>query len=120
MAIKFVMKDARPTLTLSGINAGGNLGEDITYSGTVAAAMESTLLGVPAVALSQHYARNARPKWETGETYPVEGLRRPTAAPWPPHTPVNANFPAVPPPPGTGIAGHAQGRRKLGNKFRQH
>ncbi len=83
LAIKFIMKDARPTLTLSGINAGGNLGEDITYSGTVAAAMESTLLGVPAVALSQHYDRNTGPKWETGETYAVEVLRRLTAAPWP-------------------------------------
>ena len=39
---------------LSGVNAGGNLGEDVTYSGTVAAAMEATLLGVPAIALSQH------------------------------------------------------------------
>ena len=36
---------------------GGNLGEDVTYSGTVAAAMEATLLDVPAIALSQHDRR---------------------------------------------------------------
>ena len=47
------LKDRRPDLVLSGINRGANLGEDVTYSGTVAAAMEATLLGIPAIALSQ-------------------------------------------------------------------
>jgi 5'-nucleotidase len=42
----------RPALVVSGINHGGNLGDDVTYSGTVSAAMEATLLGVPAVAVS--------------------------------------------------------------------
>jgi 5'-nucleotidase len=42
----------RPRLVISGINRGANLGDDITYSGTVSAAMEATLLGVPAVAVS--------------------------------------------------------------------
>lgn len=45
--------DARPDLVLSGINAGENLGEDVLYSGTVAAAMEGALLGLPAIAISQ-------------------------------------------------------------------
>ncbi|WP_432821375.1 5'/3'-nucleotidase SurE [Trichloromonas sp.] len=44
--------DARPDLVVSGINKGGNLGDDITYSGTVSAAMEATLMGVPAFAVS--------------------------------------------------------------------
>jgi 5'-nucleotidase len=44
--------DARPELVVSGINKGANLGDDITYSGTVSAAMEATLMGVPAVAIS--------------------------------------------------------------------
>lgn len=43
---------ARPGLVLSGINKGANLGDDITYSGTVSAAMEGTLLGIPSIALS--------------------------------------------------------------------
>ncbi|TMA80367.1 MAG: 5'/3'-nucleotidase SurE, partial [Deltaproteobacteria bacterium] len=43
---------ARPELVLSGINKGANLGDDITYSGTVSAAMEGTLLGIPSIALS--------------------------------------------------------------------
>jgi len=42
----------RPAVVVSGINHGGNLGDDVTYSGTVSAAMEATLLGVPAVAVS--------------------------------------------------------------------
>ncbi|MDX9707988.1 MAG: 5'/3'-nucleotidase SurE [Trichloromonas sp.] len=44
--------DKRPNLVVSGINKGGNLGDDITYSGTVSAAMEATLMGVPAFAVS--------------------------------------------------------------------
>lgn len=43
---------ARPALILAGVNHGANLGDDVTYSGTVSAAMEGTLLGVPAVAVS--------------------------------------------------------------------
>lgn len=42
----------RPDLVVSGINRGGNMGDDLTYSGTVAAAMEATLMGVPAFAIS--------------------------------------------------------------------
>lgn len=44
--------DERPDLVLSGINHGANLGDDVLYSGTVAGAMEATILGIPAVALS--------------------------------------------------------------------
>ncbi|MGK2908102.1 MAG: 5'/3'-nucleotidase SurE [Desulfuromonadales bacterium] len=42
----------KPDLVVSGINKGGNMGDDLTYSGTVAAAMEATLMGVPAIAMS--------------------------------------------------------------------
>ncbi|HEX7120440.1 MAG TPA: 5'/3'-nucleotidase SurE [Longimicrobiales bacterium] len=42
----------RPDIVLSGVNHGGNLGDDVLYSGTVAAAMEATLLGIPAIAVS--------------------------------------------------------------------
>src|SRR5881628_2480259 len=43
----------RPDLIVSGINHGSNLGDDITYSGTVAAALEGIVLGIPAIAVSQ-------------------------------------------------------------------
>ena len=51
LAINGILHE-RPRLVISGINRGANLGDDITYSGTVSAAMEATLLGVPAVAVS--------------------------------------------------------------------
>ncbi|OGL58454.1 MAG: 5'/3'-nucleotidase SurE [Candidatus Tectomicrobia bacterium RIFCSPLOWO2_12_FULL_69_37] len=55
LALNGLLKDRRPEIVLSGINRGANLGDDITYSGTVAAAMEATLLGLPAVAFSVPY-----------------------------------------------------------------
>jgi 5'/3'-nucleotidase len=51
IALHHLMKE-KPDLVVSGINPGGNLGEDVVYSGTVAAAMEATLHGVPAIAIS--------------------------------------------------------------------
>ena len=52
LAINGLLKDHKPDLVVSGINKGENLGDDITYSGTVSAAMEGTLLGVPSIAIS--------------------------------------------------------------------
>ena len=51
LAICSLLKD-KPDLVISGINKGGNMGDALTYSGTVAAAMEATLMGVPAIAIS--------------------------------------------------------------------
>ena len=55
MGVRKMIADARPDLVLSGVNRGQNVAEDVTYSGTIAAAMEGTLLGVPSIALSQAY-----------------------------------------------------------------
>lgn len=52
LAINGILKDRKPDLLVAGINKGENLGDDITYSGTVSAAMEGTLLGVPSIAVS--------------------------------------------------------------------
>src|SRR3954466_4589533 len=57
LALAHIMKDSPPDLILSGINRGANLAEDVTYSGTVSAAMEGALAGVPSIALSQSYAK---------------------------------------------------------------
>src|SRR5438105_2407602 len=65
----------RPDFVLSGINHGPNLGDDVLYSGTVAAAMEATILGVPSIALS--YAGNDPenlPAWERVITELLEKL----------------------------------------------
>jgi 5'-nucleotidase len=52
IAINHLMRDNRPRIAVSGINHGANLADDVTYSGTVAASMEASLLGVPAIAMS--------------------------------------------------------------------
>ena len=56
MALRTVMPDA-PDLILSGVNRGANLADDITYSGTVSAAIEGALAGIRSIAFSQVYAR---------------------------------------------------------------
>src|ERR687886_1043686 len=65
LALGHIMKDAWPDLILSGINRGANLAEDVTYSGTVSAAMEGALAGIPSIALSQVYSREG-----LGDTVP--------------------------------------------------
>src|SRR3546814_5799062 len=68
LAINEILQARRPTLVLSGVNRGGNPGEDVTYSDTVAAAMDGTLLGVPSIALSQEYPVGGKEPWATAET----------------------------------------------------
>ncbi|MDA3859455.1 MAG: 5'/3'-nucleotidase SurE [Roseovarius sp.] len=70
-----VMQDARPDLVLSGVNRGNNSAENAMYSGTVGAAMEAALQGVPAVALSQYYGPDNRDLDDTFEAARVHGLQ---------------------------------------------
>src|SRR5918912_162675 len=67
MAAKHLLKERRPDLVLSGVNRGRNTGEDVIYSGTVAGAVEGTILGIPSFALSQSYMSrsSAPPHWAT-------------------------------------------------------
>ena len=73
-------RDARAAadLILSGINLGQNVAEDVTYSGTIAAAMEGTILGVPSIALSQAYGKSGRAniKLQCGEHHGAPTIRR--------------------------------------------
>jgi len=116
LAINQIMKDHRPDLVLSGVNRGGNLGEDVTYSGTVAAAMEGTVLGVPSIALSQVYDGEPVP-WETARRFGPPVIRRLVAQGWPFNTLININFPGVEPDAVTGVRAASQGRRKIGDQI---
>jgi len=119
LGLKRLLRGRPPTLVLAGINAGGNVAEDITYSGTCAAAMEATLFGVPSIALSQEYRnRNAIP-WATAEAFAAEAIRRIVAAaePWPRDTFFNVNFPATSPATVRGFAITHQGKRVLGDNL---
>src|SRR5260370_13483418 len=71
--------------------------EDLTYSGTVAAAMEATLLDIPAIALSQHFIDGEAIPWQTAARFAPEVIRRLTRLPWPPPPLMNINFPASAP-----------------------
>ncbi len=90
----------RPELIVSGINHGSNLGDDITYSGTVAAALEGIVLGIPAIALSQqsgasgadYYAKRAF-DFTSSAAFSAELVRRVAEEPLPADTLLNVNFP---------------------------
>ncbi|TVQ33807.1 MAG: 5'/3'-nucleotidase SurE [Geminicoccaceae bacterium] len=102
-------------LVLSGVNRGGNLGEDVTYSGTVAAAMEATLLDVPAIALSQ-CLRNGHPvKWSTAERHAPDVIRQLVRAGWGKGVLINVNFPDRVANAVQGVQVVRQGRSKLGD-----
>jgi 5'-nucleotidase len=117
LAVKHLLRDRVPDLVLSGINAGSNLGEDLTYSGTVAAAMEASLLGIPAIALSQHYHDGEAIPWATAARFAPEVIRRLCERPWPEHMLININFPAAPPAEVRGIAATSQGRRAIADNL---
>ncbi len=104
-----LLRDERPKLLFSGINLGLNLGDDVTYSGTVSAAFEGTLIGIPSVAISQEI--------ETGFTFDAAAAFAARLArllleqPLTPGTLINVNVPAGAP---RGVRVGRQGRRRYG------
>jgi 5'-nucleotidase len=117
MALAHIMKDSPPDLILSGINRGANLAEDVTYSGTVSAAMEGALAGVRSIALSQAYSLDGM-----GDTVPfaaAEAWAERALAPiidmeMAPGSLLNVNFPALPPEQVKGVRICRQGIRDYG------
>jgi 5'-nucleotidase len=88
---------AKPALIVSGINKGGNLGDDITYSGTVSAAIEGTILGVPSIAVSLFLEENsANPHYDTAQDYATLAARFVLSNPLPYDTLLNINVPNLP------------------------
>jgi 5'-nucleotidase len=97
MACLHLLKDQPPDLVLSGVNPGSNLADDITYSGTVAGAMEGCALGIPAIALSQDPAGSRLEiDWSAGEAHGPAVIRQLLAAGWPQGVLMNVNFPGIP------------------------
>ena len=91
----------RPELIVSGINHGSNLGDDITYSGTVAAALEGIVLGIPAIAISQQSAAHEMDfrlgrefDFSVAAAFAAELVRRVAREPLPADTLLNVNCPA--------------------------
>jgi len=112
MAVRQVMPEP-PDLVLSGVNRGQNLADDVTYSGTIAAAMEGCALGFKSIALSQSYGILAgrELRWEVGETHGPELVRALYNLDLGPGVLVNVNFPDCAPDAVRGIEITRQGKR---------
>lgn len=102
----------RPRLVVSGINRGGNLGDDITYSGTVAAAFEATLMGVPAFAVSLESGPFTAADFEIAALFSVTLAQEVLRRGLPPDTFLNVNVPAGNP---RGVRLTRQGKRLYGD-----
>jgi 5'-nucleotidase len=112
---------ARPDLIVSGINHGSNLGDDITYSGTVAAAFEGIVLGIPALAISQQSAGggmgyvSGRFDFDFAGPFTAQLVQRLAEETMPPETLVNVNFPSSEP---TGIEVTRLGKRLYNDELK--
>ena len=97
MALKKLMP-APPDVILSGVNRGANLGDDVTYSGTVSAAFEGALAGIRSIALSQVYSSegmgDAIP-FEAAESWGERAIAPLLTANFAPRTLININFPPL-------------------------
>jgi 5'-nucleotidase len=103
-------------LVLSGVNQGPNVADDVTHSGTVAAAMEGALCNIPSIAFSQGSDFDAEvPKvhWATAQAYAPGVIARLLAQDWEQDTFFNVNFPDLPPEEVKGVKCVAQGKHRF-------
>jgi 5'/3'-nucleotidase SurE len=114
MALNQIVEGRKPDLLLSGVNRGANMAEDVTYSGTIAAAMEGTLLGIPSIAMSQVFQRPDPIHWTTAEKHGPVLVRKLRKAGWPEDVLINVNYPPVKAGDVTGTTITVQGRRDVG------
>lgn len=113
MAVRRVLHDNRPDLILSGVNMGQNLAEDVTYSGTIAAAFEGTLVGIRSIALSQSvgFREGRAPEWQTSRRHAPALIEKLLTIDWPTGVLMNVNFPDRTPDDVEGTRITNQGRR---------
>ena len=115
LGLQNLVKGKPVDLVLSGINHGSNLADDITYSGTVAAAMEATLCRVKAIAFSSLAEHRKAPHWATAEHFAPDLIRKLLKAGWPAEVLINVNFPDLLVDEVKGIKVTSQGARKIGD-----
>jgi len=108
-----ILKDNLPDLVISGVNRGFNVADDVTYSGTVAAAMEGAVLGIPSVAMSQAVGGRDETEelWTCAEKHGPPLLKRLVEIGWPKDVLLNINFPALPPSKVKRVSVASQGQR---------
>ena len=110
IAVNHLIDGRRPDLVLSGVNRGSNMGEDVTYSGTIAAAMEATLLGMRAIAMSQQ-RDGQHVTWRLVLKNGPEVVKRLVSVPWTEGVLMNVNFPHLTKGDISGMRVVRQGRR---------
>ncbi len=114
LAVNALM-DHRPDICFSGVNHGANMGEDVLYSGTVAAAMEATVLGIPAVAVSYSgHDFESIPAWEEALAALLSTL---VARDFPPDTLLNVNLPPIDPEEVKGVRVTSLGERRYADSL---
>ena len=117
MGVRFLLREDPPDLVMSGVNRGQNLADDVTYSGTVAGAIEGALLGIPSIAMSlvtgpaETDQGTGKPKWETPMQRGAELVRSLIKVGWPEGVVLNVNFPDCEPDAVKGFVATAQGQR---------
>lgn len=94
LALSNIVK-GRVDLVLSGMNAGANIGINVLYSGTVAAALEAAFLGVPSIAVSLHIGDPRKTRWDAAAAHARRAIDRIVAGPMRPHTVMNLNVPIL-------------------------
>lgn len=113
LATRSLLKGARPALVASGINKGSNLGDDIHYSGTVSAAFEGTVLGIPSIAISM--IGRGPYHFETAAAFAVRLASRVLEEKLTGDTLLNVNVPNLPADQITGVAITKMGKRHYGD-----
>ncbi len=114
LAVQELLADRKPDLVLSGINRGQNVAEDVTFSGTVAGALQGMALGVPSIALSQVLTRfhdSVVARYDTAEAHAPGVISRLLEIGWPRGVVMNLNFPPVAPEEVEGVEVTVQGMR---------
>ena len=113
MAGIHIMKDHLPDLVISGVNRGFNVADDVTYSGTVAAAMEGAVLGIPSIAMSQAAGGDYEEDvlFACADKHGPPLVKRLVEIGWPEGVLLNINFPALPPGKVKRVLVTAQGQR---------
>lgn len=113
VAMKELFGDGPPDLILSGVNRGQNLAEDVTFSGTIAGALQGMQMGVPSIALSlaKGFQGAGSLPWETAEIHGPELIKRLIDEGWPQDVVISVNFPDTAPDAVKGVKVTSQGRR---------
>jgi 5'-nucleotidase len=119
LGLNEVMRESPPDLVVSGINRGGNMGDDVTYSGTIAAAIEATILGIPSIAFSQHFEDGHPVKWATGAHWIPAIMKKLKGFSLPNNALLNINFPDVMAKQVTDIQVTKQGARKFNDEIKK-